>query len=556
MTAPAHTKTDTLLRVENLTVAFGADQVVQDASFTVGSGEIVGIVGESGSGKSITCRSILGLLPRGASSSGRVLFDGRALSTLAPEAMRAVRGRQISMIFQNPASHLDPLMTVGRHVAEPLRLHLGYGAAAARSEAVRMLGDVQLHNPEQRIHAYPHELSGGMKQRVMIASAIACAPRLLLADEPTTALDVTVQARILDLLLQLNRERGLSIILVSHDLGVIAEICDRVVVMRDGRVVESGPTERLINAPQHAYTQLLISSQPRNLQRKSASTPAADAAAAAPLLAVRDLSVTFGTRSRNPLQRLLRRHGTARQVHAVQQVGFTVMPGETLGIVGESGSGKSTIAQTIVRLIQPTSGSIAYQGRAVTDLAGGELAAYRRAVQMVFQNPFDSLNPRMTVAQAVTEPLLRHRLASGQQARARMRQLLELVELPEALADRRPTQLSGGQCQRVGIARALALRPQLLIADEITSALDVTIQAQILTLLQELQQSQNLTLIYISHDLSVVRAFCDRVAVFQAGQLVEIGAADEVLYRPQQAYTRTLLDSIPRLAGIAATEGA
>ncbi len=542
-----------LLRIEDLRVDIGAVSAVRGISFNVGAGEIVGIVGESGSGKSITCRAVLGLLPPNSTTAGRIAFDDRNLATLPEAELRGVRGTQLSMIFQNPASHLVPLMTVGRHVAEPLRLHFGYSARRGREAAIRMLRDVQIRAPERRVDAYPHELSGGMKQRAMIGSAIACSPRLLLADEPTTALDVTVQARILELLRDLNRRLGLSVVLVSHDLGVVAEICDRVVVMQDGLIVEQGSTREIIGAPRHAYTRLLIESQPGRLNGERDQVPSSgDGAGASPLVEVRGVSVQFGSRA-HPLHRLLRRE-PADAVCAVDDASFSVRAGESLGIVGESGSGKSTIAQTITRLVQPSAGDILFRGKSVLDLRGAELSRFRRAVQMVFQNPFDSLNPRMTAEQAVAEPIVQHGLADGGRARERAHELLTLVELPLELAQRRPRQLSGGQCQRVGFARALALEPEVLIADEITSALDVTIQAQILALLRRLRRTQKLTVIYISHDLSVVRAFCDRVAVFQAGRLVEIGAVADVLTRPREDYTRALLASAPRLAAVSRTE--
>lgn len=536
---------DPLLRVNRLSVRIGLVDVVQDISFSVGAGEIVGIVGESGSGKSITCRSILRLLPANASVSGGIDFDGRNIAALSSDEMRLLRGRQISMIFQNPASHLDPLMTVGRHVAEPLRLHLGHGAARSRAEAIQLLRDVRIRQPELRVDSYPHELSGGMKQRAMIASAIACSPRLLLADEPSTALDVTVQAQILELLKSLNERLGLAIVLVSHDLGVISEICDRVVVMRNGGIVETGTTHDIIHSPQNAYTKLLISSRPGGQAQEWSRASGHGAHETAPILELRDLSVRFAS-ERGFLGQLLGRKNSDA-LPAVDNVCLSVNDGESLGIVGESGSGKSTVARVITRLLQPSAGDIHYRGKSILNLKGDALTSYHRCVQMVFQNPFDSLNPRMTVTQAVAEPLVRHRLCGRQQARKQALELLELVDFPMDLANRRPRQLSGGQCQRVGIARSLALEPEILIADEITSALDVTIQAEILALLADLRRSRGLTVVYISHDLSVVRGFCDRVAVFQSGRLVEMGDAEEVLTEPGEDYTQMLVNSIPKL---------
>ena len=534
-----------LLSVEGLSVDFelwGRNvTAVRDVSFQLATGEILGIVGESGSGKSVTCRAILGLLPPTAKVGGRVMFGGTDLCALSPADIAEVRGRQISMIFQNPSSHLDPLMTIGGQIAEAPRLQLGKSRAEARRDAIRMLEEVRIRDPEYRVDSYPHELSGGMKQRAMIASAISCEPRLLLADEPTTALDVTVQARILELLKDLNRRRSLSVILISHDLGVISAVCDRVIVMRHGKVVESGPTEEIIQRPKEPYTRLLIDSQPSRRTRQRQVQEKHDEA---PILSVRNLTVEFSADT--SLVDLLRGQ-SARRVRAVNDVSFGVAAGESFAIVGESGSGKSTIARAIARLNQPKSGSIRFDGQEAAALSGDELRAYRRGVQMVFQSPYDSLNPRMRVGDAIEEPLIRHGLACGGEATDRVRQLLEMVELPYDLRNRKPHELSGGQCQRVGIARALALSPRLLIADEITSALDVTIQAQILDLLRRLQQSQGLTMIYISHDLAVVRAFCDRVAVLSGGEIVEIGDVGNVLTAPAHEYTRTLIAAAPSL---------
>nr|WP_319005569.1 ABC transporter ATP-binding protein [Pararhizobium sp. YC-54] len=526
-----------LLDVEKLSIAFGNVPIVKDISFGVDAGEILGVVGESGSGKSITCRSLLGLLPRAASVSGRIGFDGKNLLALSGEEMRAIRGRDISMVFQNPASHLDPLMTLGGHVMESLRHHFGQTRKEARQNAIDVLREVQINEPERRIDAYPHELSGGMKQRGMIGSATACRPRLLLADEPTTALDVTVQARILDLLGELNRTQGLSIVFVSHDLAVVAELCHRVVVMRNGEIVEEGPANEILRSPRHKYTKLLIDSQPSLL---TLPPVAREEQAKTPLIEVDALSITYSKPGALP--------GTRKDVvRALQEANLTVEAGESLGIVGESGSGKSTVARAIMRLAEPSGGEIRFRGRNIAALKGTELSEYRRKVQMVFQNPFDSLNPRMRIIDAIAEPMIRHGLATRNEALGRARELMRQVELPLEFADRKPRQLSGGQCQRVGIARALALDPEVLIADEVTSALDVTIQAQILRLLQRLRSERHLTVIYISHDLSVVRKFCDRIAVFRAAKLVELGSAEAVFDRPKESYTKLLLQSAPRL---------
>ena len=526
-----------LLDVRDLSVRFGAFAAVKNVSFTLQPGEILGIVGESGSGKSVTCRAVMRLLTAAASAEGTVTLDGRDLLALGEDELCAIRGRDIGMIFQNPASHLDPLRRIGQQVAAPMIRHLGLSKREGWERAVRLLDDVGIREPEKRARSYPHEFSGGMKQRAMIAAAIGCQPKLLIADEPTTALDVTVQARILELLKELNRRTGLAMILISHDLGVVADICSRVVVMRGGEVVEQGPIDDVINRPRHPYTKLLIDSQPGRRTYGTASGPPDGA----PLLSVEKLSVTFAAG-----QGLFGGRGDT-SFRALDGVDLAINAGETVGIVGESGSGKSTLARSIIRLNWPSGGAIRLDGQDVGALAGDALAAFRRRVQMVFQNPYDSLNPRLTIAEAVAEPIWRHGLADRKAAQKEADALLEMVELPVSLRDRKPRQLSGGQCQRVGLARALALKPQLLIADEITSALDVTTQAQILELLVRLQRERSLTLLYISHDLSVVSSLCQRVYVFKAGRVVEEGVAKQVLSTPQNPYTQALVGSLARL---------
>ena len=508
-----------LLQVQDLCVSFksgtSTTQAVRNISFEVAEGEIVGIVGESGSGKSVSCRAIMGLLPESAAVSGKANYKGSDILTLDADGLRQIRGRDISMVFQNPASHLDPLMKVGTQVAEPLVHHQDLSADRARMAVIESLREVQLDRPEQRADNYPHQLSGGMKQRVMIAAAIACRPDLLIADEPTTALDVTVQARILDLLRSLNREQQLSIVLISHDLAVVAQVCDRVLVMRDGEIVEQGTTEDVIHSPQHPYTRQLIDSQPGRMAMQAA--PLADAA---PLLQVENLSVEYSL----PGDRTLK---------ALDEVSLSLIKGQSLGIVGESGSGKSTLARVIMGLEKPASGNVNINSD---------------SVQMVFQNPYDSLNPRFRVYETIAEPLRRHRLVEPADIDDRVKELMNFVELDFDMAKRRPAQLSGGQCQRVGIARALAMNPEILIADEITSALDVTIQAQIIDLLKRLREQHGLSVIFISHDLALVRGFCDAVVVFRAGKIVESGPVQQVLRQPRDAYTRELIDSAPELS--------
>ena len=553
MAIDSQNSSTSLVHVENLSVDFHMEnqqvQAVRGVSFELMRGEILGVVGESGSGKSVMCRSLLGLLPATASASGTVSFEGRDLSNLSDDEWRSIRGKQASMIFQNPSSHLDPLMTAGTHVAEPLRHHENASASDARATAIDLLQTVGITDPVHRVDAFPHELSGGMKQRVMIASAIACKPKFLIADEPTTALDVTVQARILDLLKDLNQKQNLTIIFVSHDLGVISEICDRVLVMKDGKVVEQGSTEDIILRPQDPYTQLLINSQPSvraKLRLSLEGVQPAQAIATKPVMRIKDLAVEFAGKQAALLGLL---GGVSiPPVKALGNISMDIHKGEVVGIVGESGSGKSTLARVITRLQKPTAGSVTYEGQDIADFGKSDLINYHREVQMAFQNPFDSLNPRFTVRQTIAEPLIVHNLVPRNQVEARTSELMNLVELSEMLGARRPRQLSGGQCQRVGIARALAMEPKVLIADEITSALDVTIQAQILDLLERIREKEDLTIIYISHDLAVVRMICSRVAVFRDGQLVEVGDVSDVLNNPEADYTRTLIASAPQFS--------
>ena len=536
---------DLLLSVEDLAVEFDTAQgtvpALRGVSFSMRRGEVLGIVGESGSGKTVACRAVMRLLAGNARIvGGRIRFEDQDVLALDPPSLGKLRGERIAMIFQNPSTHLDPLMPVGRQVGEALRIHHGMSVTEAKRQAIDLLRDMRIAEPEQRIDAYPHELSGGMRQRVMIAAALACKPGLLIADEPTTALDVTVQAQILELLKGLRRERGLSIILVSHDLGVIAQMCDRVVVMKDGQVVEAGTVADVIERPRAEYTQRLIASQPSLMP--PAASPARPANGA--ILALERLSVHF-PRPRGLVGWI--RRDPPQVIRAVDGVELQLGAGESLGIVGESGSGKSTIARAIVGLVSVAEGRISFEGKPVEGIGGAEREQFRRGVQMVFQDPFTSLNPSFTVAQTLAEPLARHRICPPGEIQAQVADLMRKVELSTDLLGRRSGQLSGGQRQRVGIARALALQPRLLIADEVTSALDVTIQAQILGLFRKLRDSMNLSLILISHDLAVVRHLCERVAVMRQGRLVEYGPTEQVLTNPRETYTRELLAAIPRM---------
>jgi peptide/nickel transport system ATP-binding protein len=543
------TPSEELVRVEDLAIDFatryGAVQALKGVSFAVKRGEALGIVGESGSGKTVACRAILKLIAGNAAvRSGRILVEGQDVLAMNDAALQRFRGEKAAMIFQNPSTHLDPIMPVWRQVGEAMVLHRGASWREAKTRAVELLRDMQITDPARRANAYPHELSGGMRQRVMIAAALACEPDLLIADEPTTALDVTVQAQILALLRRIRRERQLSLILVSHDLGVVAEMCDRVVVMKDGAVMEAGTVEQILTAPRNDYTRRLIASQP-SLMKPAARRPAEASPQAAPRLSVEGLKVQF--RSAQSLTGWILRR-PPHLVAAVDDVSFTLPQGGSLGIVGESGSGKSSVARTLIGLVASQAGRILVDGQPIEKLLQHRPLAEQRKMQMVFQDPFLSLNPAMTVAATLAEPLRQHRLCADREIPERLADLMAKVELPPNLLERRTTQLSGGQRQRVGIARALALAPEILIADEVTSALDVTIQAQILGLFDRLRREMGLTLILISHDLAVVRFLCEHVAVMRQGKLVEYGPTEQVLSHPREDYTKALLAAIPRLS--------
>ena len=555
-----------IITVENLGVTFdtrrGPVVALRGVSFALAQGEILGVVGESGSGKSVACSSILRLLPKNARvTSGDVRIGGERVLELPERDLLKLRGGRVAMIFQNPSTHLDPLMSVGKQIGEAVRVHFGASEKEARGRAIDLLRRVRIAEPERRVDAYPHELSGGMKQRVMIAAALACEPEVLIADEPTTALDVTVQASILGLLKTLRDEAGLSVIMVSHDLGVIATMCDRIVVMKDGGVVETGSREAILFAPGAAYTKELIAAHPEvgwgpepveESVTEAGAVEAgiieaggvigAEAAEEPALLELEHLCVHFGQEGFWTFASFGR-----EPVKAVDGVSLSLRRGDILGLVGESGSGKSTVARALVGLVAPTAGGVRYRGEPLADLRGDARLAYRRAVQMVFQDPFTSLNPRLSVAQTLAEPLRKHRICPPGDLKAQVQALMEAVELPAAFLHRRPHQLSGGQRQRVGVARALAVEPEVLIADEVTSALDVTIQAQILALLERLQKEMGLTILFISHDLGVVQRLCRNVAVMREGRLVEVGPTSRILSHPQQRYTQELLAAVPRL---------
>ncbi len=601
-----------LLRVEGLTLQFATAEgwltVVEDVGFNVKVGETVGLVGESGSGKTVTSLGVMQLLPRRSSrrARGSVQLGGRELTALDEAAMRAVRGNEISMIFQEPMTSLNPGFSVGNQIAEAVRLHRGATRRAARERAVEMLSLVGIPDARRRVDDYPHAFSGGMRQRAMIAMALACEPKLLIADEPTTALDVTIQAQVLDLIRSLQQAMGMSVLFVTHDLGVVADICDRVVVMYAGQVVEEAPVAALFSRPRHPYAGALLASMPSLGSTEAhlhvipgrvptpgrmpegcrfhprcehaieacestevALSPAADDAAvrclradelrlegsrwaeaqlvsharpanvgAAPLLELRGLTESFPVRSG-----VLRR--VVGQVRAVDRVDLTVHQGETVGLVGESGSGKSTVARAALRLIEPTAGTVLFDGKDVTAMDQRDLRRFRPNAQIVFQDPYSSLDPRATIAQTIGEPLAVHEGLRKGQREARAAELLRQVGMAPQYLRRYPYEFSGGQRQRIAIARALALRPRLVICDEPVSSLDVSTQSQVINLLIDLQQQLGLAYLFISHDLSVVRHMSDRIAVMYLGRIVELGPAESVYRTPRHPYTEALLSAIP-----------
>ena len=554
-----------VLSVRDLTTSFRVEDewrsVVRKISFDVAPRETVAIVGESGSGKSVTSLSIMRLLPKGSSRiEGSVKLMGRELLTLPDEQMRQVRGNEISMIFQEPMTSLNPIFPIGKQIAEALTVHQDISKAEARAEVVRLLEKVRIPNAKSRFDEYPHQFSGGMRQRVMIAMALASKPKLLIADEPTTALDVTIQGQILDLIKTLQDEEGMSVLFITHDMGVVAEVADRTIVMYRGEGVESGPTEEIFHRGRHPYTRALLSAVPRlgsmGDRKLPLRFPSIDigtgeqfelqdvtdtvAKGKTPILDVRDLTTRFDIHTG-----LLGRKSGA--VHAVEKVSFQVFEGETLALVGESGCGKSTTGRSVTRLINPTSGNVTIDGYNVMQLDKTSLRAMRRSIQMVFQDPFASLNPRMSIGSAVMEPYLEHKLGTKNQAREKAADLLVKVGLSPDMMRRFPHEFSGGQAQRIAIARALAAEAEILILDEPVSALDVSVQAQVLLLLRDLKRQFGLSYLFISHDLAVVEAISDRVAVMHKGRLVEEAPTDQLFRAPRDPYTRQLLDSAPKL---------
>ncbi len=531
-----------LLDVKNLTTEFhsreGVFTAVKGVSFKVEPGEIVAIVGESGSGKSVTCYSLLGLVPSPPAKivSGEAYFDGVDLLKLSSRQLLAYRGNRVGMIFQDPMTSLTPHMSIARQLIEPLQKHQKMGKRLAREKAIAVLEEVGIRNAAERIDNFPHEFSGGMRQRVMIAMALINEPELLIADEPTTALDVTIQAQILDLIRDLQKRRGLSVIFISHDLAVVASLADRILVMKDGEVVEQGGQEEIFHNPKHSYTRKLLSAVPHSAKPTAALFEPSDSG----FLKVTNLTKTF----------VKNRGFTGRQVSrvaALRQVSFELRRGEILGLVGESGSGKSTLGRCIIRLLQADGGAIELNGKEISRFEREQLRLARRDFQMIFQDPYASLNPRMTVFDAIAEPLVTHKLATKRNLLSKVNQLMDDVGLARSVIRKYPHEFSGGQRQRIAIARALAMEPKLIVADEPVSALDVTIQAQILELLLALTGKLNLSMVFISHDLSVVRYIADRVAVLQQGEIVEIGDTEALYANPNHSYTQKLIEAIPQV---------
>ncbi len=571
-----------LLDVKNLKTYFhtraGTTRAVDDVSFSIDKKEIVGVVGESGSGKSVTCHTMLGLLPQPPAKveGGSVTFDGQELIGLPPPLLRAIRGKRISMVFQDPMSCLNPYLRIIDQVAEPILIHEKVSREQAESRAIEMMKKVGIRDAEQRARSYPHEFSGGMRQRVMIAMSLATNPDLLLADEPTTALDVTVQARILKILRDLRDDLGIAVLFVTHDLGVVADVADRVVVMYRGKIVEQGKVREIFQNPSHPYVKGLLACRP-TLDTKYRILPTVDdflnteESEAGPILSERpDAAQRLATLEKEPSsdkpdevspELLLKVKGISVHFHsgggflgkpretvkAVNEVDLDVPKGRTLGLVGESGCGKTTLGRAILRLQQPTAGSVQYHGTELIGLTQSDMLEYRKRMQIIFQDPYASLNPRQTIEQTLIEPLLVHKIGSNREERRdRVVSLLEEVGLGSEFLLRYPHEFSGGQRQRISVARALAVEPEFVVCDECVSAMDVSVQAQVLNLLRQLQDKRKLTYLFISHDLSVVKFMSDEIAVMRQGRIEEFGSANEVYENPQSEYTKELLEAVPR----------
>ena len=567
-----------LIEVDDLRVYFPLEdetvKAVEGVSWHIDKGETLAVVGESGSGKSVTAMSLMrltdyagGKIMSGTANFRRKNGDTVDLASEQQDVMRDIRGNDISMIFQEPMTSLNPVFTVGMQIAEAIILHQGKTEQEALEMALEMLKLVRIPEPEKQLTQYPHQLSGGMRQRVMIAMALSCRPSLLIADEPTTALDVTIQAQILGLIKKLQQDIGMSVMFITHDMGVVAEVADRVVVMLRGEKVEEGPAVEIFHNPQHPYTKALLSAVPKlgsmngrvlpakfaNVDiRRAEGDEVKEQTAGEELLDIRDtvrredapLIEVKGLTTRFDIRKGLFGTATGR-IHAVEGIDFSLQPGETLALVGESGCGKSTTGRSIIRLEEPTRGSVKFEGQELTKLNAKQMRPYRRQMQMIFQDPFASLNPRMTVGDAIAEPIIVHELAKGPEARDRVASLLQRVGLEPEHAARYPHEFSGGQRQRLCIARALGLEPQLIIADEAVSALDVSIQAQVINLMMDLQEEFGLSYLFISHDMAVVERVSHRVAVMYLGEIVELGMRGQVFENPQHPYTKKLMSAVP-----------
>ena len=557
--------TEPLLRVRDLKTYFvtehgsGTARAVDGVSFDVYPGETLGIVGESGCGKTVTSLSILRLIPEppGHIRPGSFIeFEGRNLLTLAPKELRAVRGNRIAMIFQEPMTSLNPVFTAGFQLGEVLRLHMGLSPGAARKRAIALLDEVGIPDAEYKINAFPSQMSGGQQQRVMIAMAIACEPKLLIADEPTTALDVTIQKQILDLIAALQRKHQMSVLFITHDLAVVGEIADYVVVMRNGEIREQGPAKTVFENPQDAYTKALLQCRPR-LDRRPVRLPVIEDFMGGSAHAMNLNERKRGVRPSDPIILDVRKLGKdfytregvfgRRKFEAVKDVSFKLPKGKTLGLVGESGSGKTTVGLTLMRLHEASAGEALFEGRDILSMTPREFMVYKRRIQIIFQNPYASLNPRFLIGQILTEPMMIHGVGSSTQERTDLAfEMLQKVGLPEVSFYKYPHEFSGGQRQRIAIARCLTLKPDILICDESVSALDVSVQAQVLNLLQDLQDEFHLSYIFISHDLAVVKYISDQVMVMNQGEIIEIADSDEIYRHPQQPYTKKLLSAIPK----------
>ncbi|HEV2508691.1 ABC transporter ATP-binding protein [Bosea sp. (in: a-proteobacteria)] len=528
-----------LLEVDGLTLRIGSSgrTVVNDVSFCVSPGEIVGIVGESGSGKTLAARAVMGFIPPAVRlEGGSIRFDGEEVTTMAPKRLRAIRGARVGMVFQEPMTSLNPSMLIGRQLEEGLALHRELDANGRRSLILDMLRRVGIRDPEGAFNAYPHQYSGGMRQRIMLASVMLLKPALLLADEPTTALDAVVQRDVMELMVDLTKENGTAVLLISHDLGMVARYCSRIVVMCQGDVVEHGRSEDILARPQHPYTRKLLSAMPHRPPARLLPE------AKTPIVAVRDLVVEYPGR-----QGFFRKEQAKRALHGIS---IDVHPGEVVAVVGGSGSGKTTLGQSIAGLVRPAGGEIRFNGKPI-DKSDAAYWDYRLNCQMVFQDPYSSLDPRMTIGQLVAEPLRLVPDMSPADRKARLAEVLSEVGLADGFAERYPHELSGGQRQRIAIARAIVRRPSFVIADEPVSALDVTVRAQVLELFAELQKKHGFSCLFISHDLGVVEQVADRVVVMQDGRIVEEGTRDQIFDNPQHDYTRKLLSAVPGLESVA-----